>query len=942
MKQKVLLFLCILAGIITCMIFTLRKGNDNISITPGELQEPSRSSLAFQHAGWEFLRTHDPETNSIPFNLKAREMDFVSAIPRREEYTGQRDEKSVPDQYRDQSWESLGPDNVCGRILDLGIDISNDNIILAGSASGGLWRSGDQGLTWTKTTPLNAVQSVTCIEQDIRQGKTDTWYYGTGELTSTTDRQFSVFPRTLGFGNGIFKSNDNGLTWELLASTSGGVSGELTEVFQGIWDIKTDASEPGSDIVYVAGYGAIMRSDDGGETWTRVLGDPVYKAFCTDVEVAPDGTVFAALSTFTQDPSGNMPAINGLFRSEDGLTWTDITPEIYPEYTRTIKLELPPADPDLLYVLTETPEPDPDPEFGFSASYHQFLTGTRIRSDSIGWELLTINLPGRGEGNIIKGFLEPKHGYNSIGGYAMVMETHPENAQMVYIGGTNLYRNDTGFIDSTFTHLLGGYPYDTQFDNLHPDIHTLAFSPDDPNILFAGCDGGVYKSEDCSADSVTWVHISNGIISTQFYWVGIDHEAFADDFFIAGCQDNAIYYRDRYFPSAKWSAAMGGDGLTSIVSNNKTYAVISVYNGNIYTLTFDDEFNIDQELYQRPDMAGDGDFIFYTRFVLDPNNNKTLYLAARNNILRKDDMEAAANDSTLLNAGWSWLNNTGLGEDEFITAINISREPANILYYGSHKGKVFRMENALQGNPGAVEITGDAFPVNGFVSCIEIDPYNVDNIFAVFSNYNVASIFHSEDGGSAWTHVSGNLEEYPDGSGAGPSVRWLKMLHYETGTAYFVATSAGLFSTTELNGDQTIWLLEGGNLIGNCIVDNIDARETDGLIAIATQGSGIYASVFEPSGIIAPVGSSRISLLQNFPNPINQFSVFTYQLSLKGWIRLSVYDMHGREIDRIVDQMQEEGQYSVTYNASGLGSGMYYCILTAGNQSDMKKFMVIQ
>jgi hypothetical protein len=524
----------------------------------------------------------------------------------------------------------------------------------------------------------------------------------------------------------------------------------------------------------------------------------------------------------------------------------------------------------------------------------------------------------------------------------MVLKTYPLNENMVYIGGTNLYRNDTAFVDSTFTHLLGGYPYDANLQNLHPDMHALAFSPTHPDIMYAGCDGGLFRTDNCTADSAVWDCISNGIISTQFYWVGLDHTASSDDFIIGGCQDNAIYYRDRYFPSSQWTAALGGDGLTSIVSDNKTFAVISVYNGNIFTLTFDEELNIDQELYQRPDCAGNDDFIFYTRFVLDPNNNKTLYLAANNKILRKDDMEAAASDSTLLNVGWTWLDNTGLQQNEFITAINISKEPAHILYYGSHNGRVFRMENAQQGNPVAVEITGDIFPENGFVGCIEIDPSDADNIFVLFSNYNVRSIFHSVDGGDTWTHVSGNLEEYPDGSGAGPSVRWLKMLHYDTGTAYFVATSAGLFSTYEINGEQTFWVLEGENTIGNVIVDNIDARETDGLIVVGTQGSGVYASIFKPSGIAAPETSNTIFLSQNYPNPVKQITTILYHLSVRGWTRLSVYDINGKETDRIVDQEQVKGEYRIEYDADKLVNGTYYFRLTSGGQSASKKFMVIR
>ena len=132
-------------------------------------------------------------------------------------------------------------------------------------------------------------------------------------------------------------------------------------------------------------------------------------------------------------------------------------------------------------------------------------------------------------------------------------------------------------------------------------------------------------------------------------------------------------------------------------------------------------------------------------------------------------MAAAAFDTNQLNTGWTELTNVALGYQDFILAITVSRVPANRVYFGTYTGKVFRVDQANTGNPVAAEITGSGFPVNGFVSCIEIDPANADNCFVVFSNYNVQSIFHSTDGGINWESVGGNLEEYQDGSGSGPS-----------------------------------------------------------------------------------------------------------------------------------------------------------------------------
>ncbi|MCK5839221.1 MAG: T9SS type A sorting domain-containing protein [Bacteroidales bacterium] len=946
MKTKIFfgIIIFIAAGIVLASLFHgstsedfIGNRNDN-----NKYSKLSSSAIAYYHAGWEFLKTRDPGTNEIPPDIKAKELKYVSGIPAKTDYLRMSDRQTAPEQYRDQAWESMGPDNVCGRILAVELDIENEEIILAGSASGGLWRSTDAGVSWVKTTALNAVQSVTCIEQDIRDGKTNTWYYGTGELTSTTDRQFSIFPRTVGFGNGIYKSTDNGSTWALLQSTSGGITGELTGAFQGIWNIAADPGNLENDVLYVAGYGGILRSDDGGNTWLHVLGDVIIKSFCTDVIISPDGIIYAALGTFSTNESGIMPTVFGIWKSEDGLNWTSITPDGFPSNYRTIKLEIPETNPNSLYVLTENPIPDPDATFSFTASEHKLWKGSHLNTGEPEWVDRTDNIPGKGLGNILVGFYDPPHGYNSIAGYAMMLKAHPENEDILFLGGTNLYRNTTGFTDSTFTRLLGGYPYDGTHDNLHPDLHAVKVLPSNPDIMFAACDGGLFKTMNCLADSVVWEYISDGLVNTQFYWVGIDHAGVEDDFVIGGCQDNAIYYHDSYFPSSEWETIIGGDGLTCMVSDDKTYAVISVYNGSIFSLTFDDDMNIENEIYQTPDMVDNGDFIFYTHFIIDRAGNKIFYMAAKNRILRKDDMEAAAYDTSLVNTGWNWLDNTGLNGDEFITAINTSEEPPNILYYGSHNGRVFRMDNAHTGNPEATELTSDLFPENGFIGYIEIDEYDADNIFVVFSNYNVQSIFHSPDGGETWTHESGNLEEHPHGAGGGPSVRCLKMVHYDDGVAYFAATSAGLFSTYELNGNQTVWVQEGESVIGNIIVDNIDTRETDGWIVVATQGSGVFSTIFEPSGIEPPISPERIVLKQNYPNPCFEETTIAFTISKACNIQLKLFDINGKEIANLAEGYFEYGEHKVHLNTSSIPTGSYFYRLEAGKSVSTKRLIVLR
>jgi len=109
----------------------------------------------------------------------------------------------------------------------------------------------------------------------------------------------------------------------------------------------------------------------------------------------------------------------------------------------------------------------------------------------------------------------------------------------------------------------------------------------------------------------------------------------------------------------------------------------------------------------------------------------------------------------------------------------------------------------------------------------------------VFSNYGVVSLFYTTDGGTGWTDVAGNLEEFPDGSGNGPSCRWAVII---PGQGVFVGTSTGLYSTALLDGSSTLWIQEGSTTIGNTVVDMVDVRLADGRIVAATHGRGVYSA----------------------------------------------------------------------------------------------------
>jgi hypothetical protein len=227
--------------------------------------------------------------------------------------------------------------------------------------------------------------------------------------------------------------------------------------------------------------------------------------------------------------------------------------------------------------------------------------------------------------------------------------------------------------------------------------------------------------------------------------------------------------------------------------------------------------------------------------VLDPNNSKMMYYIAGDSLWRNSDLTAIpnwGNDPT--NVNWTTLANTRTGDK--ITAVAASKTPANIVYYGTSNGQIFKLSSANVGNPVPTNISsGKGMPV-GYVSSLAIDPNNANNLLAVFSNYSIISLYFTSDGGNNWTAVAGNLEENSDGSGSGPSCRWGSILNYNGSTTYFVATSAGLYSTSSLNGMATEWTQEAPNKIGVAVCTMVKTRQIDGTIVVATHGAGVFSA----------------------------------------------------------------------------------------------------
>lgn len=885
---------------------------------------------------WELSRLADPATGRIPDNIRQLELAFAATLPN----DLQVDSRSMSS----LTMTNRGPWNVGGRTRAFGIDVSNESRLLAGSCSGGMWISTNGGTSWAQTNTLSQLKNATCLAQDKRPTHTNTWYYGSGEAygASASGGSGAYY-----LGDGAFKSTDGGLTWSPLSATAGGNPNGFTTGWQLVWNMANDNSANDSiDEVYAAIYGGIMRSVNGGTTWATVIGGSSY---FTDVQVSSTGVVYATCSD-----DGTQ---KGIWRSDTGTAFTNILPVGFPTAYNRIVSGINPNNENEVYFLANTP--------GFgkvtynylgTPEWNSFWKYTYVSGSGAGaggtWQDLSMNLPATG------GMFDK---WNVQGSYDMVVRVKPGSSNTVYIGGTNLYRSTSGFQDSTSTTFIGGYeqfsalPVINSYANHHPDQHGIEFLPSNPNVMFSYNDGGIFKTNNDTASAVVWQSLNNGYLTTMFYTIAIDHATSGNNIIVAGAQDNGTWYTNSASPTVPWVTPRGGDGSYCAIADGQSNYYFSIQNAKMMKATLDASGNVTTSA--RIDPIGLKNPEFINPYTLDPNNNNIMYLAGGKYLWRNDDLSGitttAGGSWDSISTNWVQYIDSVPATGSVITAVTACKTPANRVYYGTDKQKVYRVDNANVGTPTPLNITstttGVLFPAAGYVSCIATDPLDGNKVIVTFSNYGVYSAYYSEDAGTTWMKIGGNLEASTVGS---PSFRWASILHVADGTVYLLATSTGLYATDTLiaggaaAGSGTVWVQQGTSTIGNSVCDMIDVRPSDGLVVVATHASGIYSTNITSVNDIVTVEDIQASKydlqLTNYPNPVNESTTIEFVLNSKANVTLQIWDAYGRLMETLVNSQLSEGKHSVVFNKKNLKSGIYYYSLTADRKRKTNKMVVVQ
>ena len=636
-------------------------------------------------------------------------------------------------------WVERGPTNVGARVTDLAVHPSSTNIVYAGMASGGVFKSMNGGINWTPIFDDEAVLTIGDIALD--PDDPNTIYVGTGEANSSS---FSWF------GEGLYKSTDGGASWSYIG----------LEETRYIGRVIVDPKD--SDRIWVAGMGSLFGTDsnrgvyrtlDAGATWEKVLA-LTDSTSAVDLAIHPThtDTIYAAMwervRGLTYRRSGGPSS--GIYRSYDGGdSWTELTNGL-------------PSGADVGRIGLAIAESNPDVVYAFYCDDPGYFMG--VYKSTNGGDTWT-----QTNDSDLSGLT------SSFGWYFGQIRVDPSDHTRAFVMGVPFYRTENG-----------GFSWqEVGWDN-HVDHHAMAFDPFTPSRVYEGNDGGIYVSND-SGDNWTKLYDQP---TNQFYAIEIDYQN--PNRLYGGTQDNGTLRTVTGDPD-DWERIFGGDGFYVVVDPTDSNTIFCEYQwGNAYrsndfgyswTWALSGVDDNDRRNWSSPivmDPSDPATLYFGTYRVWKTTDQGDSWTAISGDLTNggvgsfgtvttiavaptdPDVILAGTDDSHVWitqNGGANWNDVSGSLPDRWVTRVAFDPTDADVacvtfsgLRWNENIGYVYRTDDAgatwtdMTGNlPGA--------PVNALV----VDP---DHPGIVYVGSDVGCFF-TVDGGTSWNIVGTGLPAVP-------------------------------------------------------------------------------------------------------------------------------------------------------------------------------------
>jgi photosystem II stability/assembly factor-like uncharacterized protein len=692
-------------------------------------------------------------------------------------------------------FREIGPATPSGRIDDFAVLESNPAVFYVASATGGLWKTTNQGTTFEAQFTNETTSSIGDIA--IAPNDANHVWVGTGE---NNNRQSSSW------GDGVYKSTDGGKTWKNMG---------LRES-KHIARILVDPMD--HDVVYVAAQGSlwgaggergVYKTTDGGLTWNRVLVTDEHTGV-TELVMDPSNnkTIYAATYQRRRAPwgmNGGGPG-SAIWKSSDaGRTWTKLTKGIPEGALGRIGLDVYRKNSSVVYARIEHPKE--------SGTY---------RSDDAGasWTKMSATNP------------RPM--------YFSQIRIDPNNDQRIYVLGVSLHVSDDG--GKTFR--------GDGARNIHVDFHAAWINPTNSDHVMIGGDGGVGISYDKSKNYV-WLR---NLPVSQFYHISYDNSVPFN--VCGGLQDNNTWCGPSAVRSAagigldEWFVINGGDGFVGLLDpTNPRILYAESQDGRMVRV--DRVTNerkpirpepTEQEVEAKKPYRWNWD----TPMSLSPHNPATIFVAA-NRLFKSTDRgnswKAVSEDLTtntdretfeLMGVKAKDINiakNDGVGSYGNLVTFAESPKKAGIYYTGSDDGVLSvskddgaKWENITGKVPGLAKGT--------YVSRVEPSRFDEATVYATFDGHRgndfATYVYASKDYGQSWQSIAGDL---PKGEVARTITEDLK-----NPDVLYLGTECGLYATVDRGKS---WMRIKANLPTVPIYE-ITLHPRDNAMILATHGRGIW------------------------------------------------------------------------------------------------------
>jgi photosystem II stability/assembly factor-like uncharacterized protein len=643
------------------------------------------------------------------------------------------------------AWTPLGPGNIGGRTRTLVIHPKKPKIMYAAGVSGGIWKSTSNGNRWKPIADDLTNIAVNVLVMD--PANPDVLFAGTGEGYFREEVRGTGLPLR---GGGIFKTEDAGDSWTMLASTTG-------SDFHWVNDLVV--SHLDSNRIYAATRRGVFRSTDAGASWRRVLKTNVQGG-CLDLVARTDldnDYLLVSCGTLAKATVYRNAA------AEVGSKWKKVLTD-GPAMGRT-SLAIAPSDQDVVYALSASNVPGPGGEF------EQALHAV-YRSDQGGakgsWRATTRNTDARTVNTLLLsnpiiavltqcGFQGPNENF-AMGWYVNTLTVDPRDPDRVWAAGVDFFRSDDG--GESWNPVTYWWSGSNNPNFVHADQHGLVFHPKKKGTAFALCDGGVYRTKNadgaidtsdfgvCSPgiNRVTWSRLNRSYGVTQFYHGTVYPDGRS---YIAGAQDNGTVLGTDRGGENGWVTIQGGDGGYSAIDPSNTNVVYATIQNGVITKSTDGGFTFFDAMAGIDDLANNdssnfraqGDlFLFISPLEMDPNDSDRLWSGGLR-LWRTDD--AAANwaaASTALNGRAS--------------AVAVAPGDSDLVVVGTEDGFIYRSDSATSADGNSA--WSSSRPRSGFVSSIAFDPADTSIVYATYAGFGGQHVWQSTDAGASWQAIDGS------------------------------------------------------------------------------------------------------------------------------------------------------------------------------------------